>query len=159
MADWIERFRPPDEYYPGSDQKIPAPDKPRTTRERQKPQELADWDQHAHTYMVNGRRYEFFRIGALALALGRATVTIRLWEDQGIIPETRRGPSEVPGKGHRLYTRPQIEGLWRIAINEGLIDGSRRVNQTRFKERAEELFKALAQEPLNGARPVPEEGK
>lgn len=95
-------------------------------REQQTPSppEERTWDKHPITKKVKGVPQEFFRIGALAAALGRQTVTIRKWERLGIIPKAdyqtkppvlkRSDRPPLPGKavrGKRLYSRAQIEGV------------------------------------------------
>ena len=76
-----------------------------------------DWDASPMTLIgPSGVAMEFFRIGALADALGRTTVTIRSWEAKGWLPLSKyRLPNPrgggVPGKtarGQRLYTRQQV---------------------------------------------------
>ena len=118
--------------------------------------EHVDWHVKPRVYEVDGISYEFFSIGDLAAALGKATVTIRYWEYQGFIPKpTLRAPSAHVSKRHRLYTRPQIEGIVRIAAEEGILEEARpRIEKTRFQEKVLDLFLALAKDPLSGATPV-----
>lgn len=83
--------------------------------------ERASWDSSPMVKMFNGKETEFFEIGALAAALGKRPVTIRLWERKSYIPKspyrlpshqrpggtTLTDSTEMPGK--RVYTRPLIE--------------------------------------------------
>lgn len=93
--------------------------------------------------MVDGVEVEFYPISAVAKALNREVVTVRKWERKGYLPAARfrtRGK-----KQDRLYTRPQIEGLVLIAIDEGLMEPEKkkRINDTQFPQRAAALFEAL----------------
>lgn len=92
---------------------------------------------------VAGVEREFYSIGALARALNREVQTIRLWERRGYLPDAvYRAPGR---KKDRLYTRLQIVGLHALATEEGLMDPTKkkRIDQTRFPERAHKLFVAL----------------
>lgn len=128
------------EHYPGSRQKrrtvakTPAPDP-----------EDDGWDAHPVFVDLNGSPHEFFRIGALAMALQRKPVTMRKWIELGILPKERYRSqgSGVMGNGQRrLWTRLQIEGIVRIASEEGLFSG-RPVGSTEFTSRVQELFRHL----------------
>ena len=59
--------------------------------------------------MLNGVRVEVFKVGQVAELAGVAPQTLRKWSDNGTIP-----PSIFPGR-HRLYTRPQVNLIRRIA--------------------------------------------
>lgn len=102
-----------DDFYPGSKRKRRP--EPEQTVERDE-----SWDANPIMKTHKGQEVEFFLPGALAKALGKATVTIRLWERRGHIP---RAPFRLPGytdakgvahPGKRVYTRELIE----IAIEE-----------------------------------------
>lgn len=128
-------------YYPGSRHKIEVPggqvDSLNTPR----------WDDNPKVYKVKGVDTEFFTIGQLGMALGgRKPVTIRKWETQGIIPKpTFRKPSEDPRGQRRLYSRAQVEGLVKIAEEEGvLMMHSKPIAKTNFTKRAIALFKELS---------------
>lgn len=81
--------------------------------------EVNRWDLRPRKMMFRGEEVSFYPIGALAAALHRKPVTIRSWEDKGILPKSRyRLPapksSNIPGKtalGRRIYTRGQIEAV------------------------------------------------
>jgi len=82
------------------------------------------WDAKPVNKLVKGVEVELFPIGALAKALNRAPVTIRLWERERTIPgATLRLAPKNGVQGRRYYTRSQVEGIRRIAAEEGLLDG------------------------------------
>ena len=97
-----------DSYYPGS-----------KTKRRTAPESVVKDDQGWRTKSVkkllNGEEREFYFPGAMALALGKTTVTIRLWERNSYIPNapyrlpgyTSTSGKQVPGK--RVYSREIIE--------------------------------------------------
>ncbi|MFD4858454.1 hypothetical protein [Streptomyces atratus] len=147
---WEDQFSElADEYYPGSSKKIS-----RTRPELVEPsaETGVDWSSNPRTYVVDGHEYEFFSIGDLAAALNRRPGTIRLWERQGYIPEGLRSPSAHQEKRQRIYTRPQIEGIIRIAAEVGILGEARpRIEKTRFRELVLDLFLDLAKKPLSGA--------
>jgi hypothetical protein len=137
------------EYYPGSRRPILRhPNRP-TSESHNKSLGLGvdpDWDNKPRKYVTNGVEREFFTIGHLAAALGRRPVTIRLWEREGIIPKaTYQINSDSKNGRRRLYTRQQVEGLVKLAVEEGiLITHQRAISETQFTARALDLFKALA---------------
>lgn len=88
------------------------------------------WDANPVVKLVKGVETELFTISALAEALEKKVVTIRLWEKKGYIPGApyRLRSKEINGtkvNGNRVYTRELIE----IAIEEftkrGLLGSSR----------------------------------
>lgn len=110
--DIESEFADLDNYYPGSRRKRREESAVTTTK-------VETWDSRPTVKTYNGVETEFFMPGALANALGKSVVTIRLWERKAYIPKapfrlpghTKAG-KEIPGK--RVYTRPLIE----IAIEE-----------------------------------------
>ena len=128
------------EFYPGSRHTI----QPHVSAERVDDPER--WDAKPRKFRVGGVDREFFTIGHLAKALLRKPVTIRAWERAGVIPKpTFRRPSEDPRGTRRLYTRAQVEGMVRIAEEEGLMKGDyRSVSNTDFTRRVIALFRELA---------------
>lgn len=77
------------------------------------------WDENPIIKSLKGVETEVFTIGALALALEKKIVTIRLWEKKGYIPIApfRLRSKSLNGKkvnGNRVYTRELIE----IAMEE-----------------------------------------
>jgi hypothetical protein len=90
----------------------------------------------------HGEPTEFWPIGSLAAALNRSVVTLRKWERRGILPKATFGiPTQALGGRVRLYNRPQIMGLRRIAEEEGLLlDLAKSVTRTEFRKKARVLF-------------------
>lgn len=134
----VEKFKAlTEEHYPGSKQKRREP-----AKKAEKRREEERWDKNPRKLKVNGEDHEFFGIGALAKALNRKPVTIKMWETKGYIPLARFRTAVEGGKGHRLYTRRQIEGLQEIAREEGLLINDRRRSpgDTAFPARAEKLW-------------------
>jgi hypothetical protein len=103
--------------------------------------------------MVNGVEVEFFLIGQLAKGLNRKPGTIRMWEDTGILPPsgyTKPGKDRNAQGKRRLWTRRQVEGIVRIALEEDVWypNVGRKIGGTRFTERVNALFKALKKEGM-----------
>lgn len=99
-------------------------------------------------YPVNGKRVQFFDIGQLAKALNRESVTLRKWEREGIIPKPtfRKKGKDIRGS-RRLYTRAQVIGLIKIAIEEGVFYPHQRpIRETEFAAKAHKLFADLRRE-------------
>jgi hypothetical protein len=97
------------------------------------------------TFTAGGKQVEVFSVGDLARNLGRKAVSIRRWEHEGIIPLApffTRGAD--PRGQRRYYSRAHVEGMVRIAREEGLLDGSWPViASTAFSPRVHALFKEL----------------
>lgn len=137
MSDPVEEVFS-DLTYPGSRQK-------RGTKPNA-PALVDGWDRSPVRKRVGGQEREFFLIGALAEALGKKAVTIRLWERNGWIPgAVFRTPRRGTREGRRLYTREQVEGLVQLAREEGLLDVARLKSfaDSEFPNRAAELFQRL----------------
>jgi len=127
---------------PGSKQPRRAP----VANAKKKPiKESSGWDKNPKIKLLKGVETEVFSIGALAKALDKQIVTIRLWEKKGYIPIApyRLRSKNLNGNkvlGNRVYTRVLIE----IAIEEfekrGLI-GSARVEWTEHADLTEALVK------------------
>jgi hypothetical protein len=92
--------------------------------------ESNEWDANPIVKTLNGKETEVFTISALAQALEKQVVTIRLWEKKGYIPIApyRLRSKTLDGKkvsGNRVYTKKLIE----IAIEEfsarGLLGSAR----------------------------------
>jgi hypothetical protein len=130
MTDLLRSFKPlQDEYYPASKQRRRESLQMRHDRqvaERRQAREDEAWDARPVKVWVKGVEYEMFRIGALAKALGRDSVTIRAWMRKGWLPRNSFQTAPVVGSrgdaGRRLWTRRQIEGIAQIAKEEGLLD-------------------------------------
>jgi hypothetical protein len=102
-----------DQYYPGSKRKIP------TAGVDVAPVASAfpNWTGKPLTKMVNGNPVDLYPIGALASALFRSEITIRLCMRKGYIPEapfrlaTIVGKDGISRKGRRLFTKPMIDAV------------------------------------------------
>jgi hypothetical protein len=144
MTDWEAEFKKLSlkEFYPGSTTPI----------NRNKPIPVHDktgqWDENPRFYKVNGVEVEFFTVGHLAAALGRKPVTIRKWENDGVIPKATYQRNSEDSRGRRrLYTRDQVEGILKIAKEEGILRSHNKpIKSTMFTTRVIQLFKDL----LNG---------
>lgn len=134
---------------------------PGSKKARRAPTELAEkrraramgdsngWDANPIIKMLGGEETEVFTIGALAIALEKKIVTIRLWEKKGYIPIApyRLRSKILDGKkvnGNRVYTRALIE----IAIEEfaarGLL-GSARVEWSQHEDLTQTLVRRWKQ--------------
>ncbi|WP_371590946.1 hypothetical protein [Streptomyces sp. NBC_00470] len=107
-----------------------------------------DWRDIHEDFMVGGMGQRMYPISALAMALERAVGIMRRWESRGYLPKAPfRRLNDSPRGRHRFYTEAHIEGLESIAREEGLLRGAKQrklhVGQTRFPERAHELFRQL----------------
>lgn len=103
--------------------------------------------------LVQGIEVEFFGIGGLAAALNRSPVTLRTWEAEGVLPTsgwTKPGKDRDPRGRRRLWTRAQVEGIWRIAREEGVLEPGPRINilKTQFTGRVKALFEQLRKEGI-----------
>lgn len=134
------------EYYPGSRE---------VRRVNPVPDEVPDVPElgSGRMLLVNGLEVEFFTIGQLAAVLNRQPVTIRSWENEGILPAsgwTKPGQDGDTRGRRRLWTRAQVEGIWRIAKEEGVLEPGPRVNitGTQFTSRVQLLFTQLRKEGL-----------
>ena len=79
MNDEVDKlFKSLDDYYPGSKRKRRKPDPNVKPRKVSTPNA---WNTDPQVKALpNGKVIELFSAGALALALGRPLVTLRLWE-------------------------------------------------------------------------------
>ena len=126
------------EFAPGSKKKR-REDNPEAEKRRKRALgESNGWDAEPVVRTLKGEEVDFFTIGALARALEKEIVTIRLWEKKGYLPTApyRFKSKVLNGKtvqGNRAYTREQIE----IAIEEfgkrGLL-GAPRVEWSHHKD-------------------------
>lgn len=126
---------------PGSKQKRKPANPVSEKRRKQIMGESNGWDENPIIRSIKGVETELFTIGALANALEKQIVTIRLWEKKGYIPAApyRLRSKSLNGKkvlGNRVYTRELIL----IAIEEfakrGLL-GSARVEWNRHHDLTE----------------------
>lgn len=139
MTDFKELAQ---EFYPGTTRPIIRHPNRNKDEERRTPP--PSWDRSPRIYALGGVEREFFTVGNLAEALGRQSVTIRKWEREGVIPKAQfqvPGRNDDPRGRRRLYTRAQVEGIVRIAADEGLHANTRKsFAETQFKERVHALF-------------------
>lgn len=131
-----------DVFYPGSrrirrSQGGEAPELPEP--------DVQEWQRFGKTYLTDsGSPQVFYPISALGMALGRKAITMRHWEQDGVIPKPLRSVSSSSNGRRRMYTYDQIVGLQQIAKEEGLMSGQRvYVTKTAFGARAEKLFREL----------------
>jgi len=120
-------------------------------RKAVKEKEIGEWDAKPLIFNVGGVPTEFFTIGQLATALGnRSANTLRAWEKEAIIPKSPYVKSSQDPRGRRrLYTRAMVEGMVRIAQEEGVLwpHKGTRLTETQFTPRVLQLFKTLLQLP------------
>lgn len=111
------------EFYPGSK----TPRRPAVVVD-EAVEEPLPWDASPIKRTIRGKEMEFYAIGALAQALGRSIVSVRLWERKGYIPiAPYRLPDHKGGKGKRLYTREIIEATVSEFDQRGLLSPDTRV--------------------------------
>ncbi|CAB4174553.1 hypothetical protein UFOVP965_53 [uncultured Caudovirales phage] len=112
-----------DAYYPNSKRKRKVIEP--------KPPEISPnptWDNRPYKKVLpNGKEVEMFTIGAVAAAMGRPVITIRVWENEGYLPAS---PYRLPAKknskgedqkGRRLYSRSMVEKLIELFDSAGLL--------------------------------------
>lgn len=139
--EWMSAFDGLD--YPGRK-------KPVNRETKKKEEKSADWHEKPVKFMVGGVQREFYTIGHLAAALGYSVQSIRAWENARLLPRSRyRAPAPKKSgspahitKGKRLWTREQIEGILRIADEEGVIL-NKKAPTARFALRVQTLFNEL----------------
>lgn len=128
------------EYIPGSRQKrVSNPSR------AEKKVESNGWDANPIMKTLGGKEVEVFTIGALAAALEKQIVTIRLWERKGYIPRApyRLRSKTLNGKktgGNRVYTRALIESAIEEFGRRGLI-GSARIEWNQHDDLTEALVR------------------
>jgi hypothetical protein len=130
------------EYLPGSKKKRKEPD-PKVSQ--RKNVEEGAWDANPIIKTLGGKETEVFTISALALALEKTIVTVRLWERKGYIPRApyRLRSKTLGGKktgGNRVYTRALIEATVDEFTRRGLL-GSARVEWTQHDDLTDALVK------------------
>jgi len=115
---------------PGS-RKPRRPDSPVAQKKRaQAFGESNGWDENPLIKTLNGVETELFTVGALAQALEKQIVTIRLWERKGYIPVApyRLRSKQLNGQkvnGNRVYTRELIEITIEEFAARGLLGSAR----------------------------------
>jgi hypothetical protein len=129
---------------PGSKQKRRDPSGLSEKRRAKVLGETNGWDANPIIKRLGGEDTEVFTIGALALALEKQIVTIRLWERKGYIPRApyRLRAKTLGGKktgGNRVYTRALIEATVDEFVKRGLI-GTARVEWNQHEDLTEALI-------------------
>jgi hypothetical protein len=140
--DEIERAFADLEYIPGSKRKR-REENPKVSR--RKNGESNGWDTNPIIKTLGGKETEVYTIGALAQALEKTIVTVRLWERKGYIP---RAPYRLRSKtlkgqktgGNRVYTRALIESAIDEFNRRGLL-GSARVEWNQHDDLTDALVK------------------
>jgi hypothetical protein len=140
--DEIEKAFADLEYIPGSKKKRRELD-PKVSR--RKSGETNGWDENPIIKTLGGKETEVYTIGALAQALEKTIVTVRLWERKGYIP---RAPYRLRSKtlkgqktgGNRVYTRALIESAVEEFSKRNLI-GTARVEWGQHEDLTEALLK------------------
>ena len=135
------------EYLPGSKKSKRREPDPKVSR--RKSGESNGWDETPIIKTLGGVETEVFTIGALAHALEKGIVTIRLWERKGYIP---RAPYRLRSKtlkgqktgGNRVYTRALIESAIEEFSARGLI-GSARVEWSLHEDLTDALLRRWKQ--------------
>jgi hypothetical protein len=133
-----------------SDLTVPGKRKPVNRDTVPEPVQESAWDEHPVKYMIKGVEKEFFTISGLACALNKSVVTIRSWENKGLIPRTPyrspkprgEGLPNTSTKGKRLWTRDQILGTMQIAREESVIFNGKAPTK-RFAQRVNQLYITL----------------
>lgn len=127
-----------EEYYPGSrERRQTVPSAPATGVEE-------DLLGAPLILVLHGRDTEFFTIGQVARAIGRRAGTLRAWEAKGVLPTSGyTKPSDDPRGRRRLYTRPQAEGIIRLAKTHQIMDAESRRPLDGFGKDVAELFAEL----------------
>jgi len=154
--DYIDNaFADLDVFYPGSKKKRRESALPKTV-DRVSTQQ---WDAKPQVKTLpNGNDVELFTVGALAQALGRPFVSIRVWNEKGYLPKapyrlpTKKNIHGEDHKGRRLYSRAMIETAVQLFIKAGLLEVKRidwAVHRHLSIEIAEAWSQILANETKN----------
>ena len=128
------------EYIPGSKKKrVSNPSRAVVKKESN------GWDANPIIKTLGGKDVEVFTIGALAAALEKQIVTVRLWERKGYIPRApyRLRSKTLNGKktdGNRVYTRALIESAIEEFDRRGLI-GSARIEWNQHDDLTDTLLR------------------
>lgn len=129
-----------DKYYPGSKKVRKSMSFPDTKKEVKE-----GWESQGKVKTLpNGKALELFPAGALALALDRPLVTVRLWERRGYIPRApyRARSRMVNGKkepGWRMYSRAMIESLLTSFQSRGILH-VRRIDWNLYSDLSVEIL-------------------
>lgn len=156
--DYIENtFAGLDVFYPGSKRKRRDNAAPKTVDHVP----IQPWDAKPQLKTLpNGKDVELFTVGALAQALGRPFVSIRVWNEKGYLPKapyrlpTKKNVHGEDHKGRRLYSRAMIEAAVQLFDKAGLLEVKRidwAVHRNLSIEIAEAWSQILAIETQNNA--------
>ena len=156
MSDELldEMFKDLDIFYPGSKRKRQV----KPSKEAREDSN-AGWDSKPYKKTLpNGKDIEMFTVGALAAALGRPFVSVRVWNKEGYLPPapyrlpTKENKHGEPHKGRRLYSRAMIEAAVSIFEARGLLEVKRidwEEHRTLSSEIADTWTKIQTQETEN----------
>jgi hypothetical protein len=156
--DYIDNaFADLDVFYPGSKRKRRDSAPPKTVEHVS----IQQWDAKPQVKTLpNGKDVELFTVGALAQALGRPFVSIRVWNEKGYLPKapyrlpTKKNVHGEDHKGRRLYSRAMIEAAVQLFDKAGLLEVKRidwAVHRNLSIEIAEAWSQILATETQNNA--------
>lgn len=133
-------------FYPGTDTRIVEPKTgPAATPELLTESSAILSGLKVKRVVIRGVERDMYAIGAVASALQRQPVTIRKWEETGVIPKATwvLNPRTKEGR-RRLWSADQVVGLVKIAAEEGILTPPRNdIKATNFTCRVIELFSAL----------------
>ena len=152
--DEIEKAFADLEYIPGSKKKKRRDEDPKVSR--RKAGETNGWDENPIIKTLGGKETEVFTLSALAQALEKSLVTIRLWERKGYIPKApyRLRAKTLQGKktgGNRVYTRSLIEVTVDEFAKRKLL-GSARVEWNKHEDLTDALVKRWREVTSNESR-------
>lgn len=126
------------DFFPGSNQPITPPAGSRDLL----------GGREGKTFTIGGREVELFTISDLAAVLNRKPVTIRKWEEKGVIPKAtyaKPGANKDLRGRRRLYSREQIEAMVTAAETEGILHNpNAQITKTNFRARVWTAFKEIA---------------
>lgn len=135
-----DMFKDLDVFYPGSKKKRQS--KP---AKEGKDSSEGGWDSKPYKKTLpNGKDIEMFTVGALAAALGRPFVSVRVWNKEGYLPPapyrlpTKENKNGEPHKGRRLYSRAMIEAAVALFEARGLLE-SRRIDWVEHRTLSKEI--------------------
>jgi hypothetical protein len=135
-----------DAYYPNSKRKRRSLVE---TKSKDAPK-VASWDSRPYVKpLPNGKDIELFTAGALASALGRPFVSIKVWNEKGYLPTppyrlpTKKTKHGEDHKGRRLYSRAMIEKTIEIFAKAGLLD-AKRIEWAHYRNVTLEIAEAWA---------------
>lgn len=157
--DYIDNvFADLDVFYPGSKRKRRDSAAPKSVDHV----EIQQWDAKPQVKTLpNGKDVELFTVGALAQALGRPFVSIRVWNEKGYLPKapyrlpTKKNVHGEDHKGRRLYSRAMIEAAVQLFNKAGLLQVKRidwAVHRNLSIEIAEAWSNILATETQNASQ-------